>query len=78
MKENVMKKAIRYVVLVAIVVVSGYLLFNNTSGSDNNACQTESICGKCDKVNTCSLPAAKVYKKNKANVDTVAIELKHQ
>ena len=73
-----MKKAIRYVVLVAIVVVSGYLLFNNTSGSDNNACQAESICGKCDKVNTCSLPAAREYKKSDIKIDTTKIRVENQ
>jgi hypothetical protein len=77
MKGFVMKNAIRYVVLVVIVVISGYLIFNS-NGSDNNACQAESVCGKCSKVNSCSLPAAKEYKKGDFKNDTTKIRVENQ
>ena len=59
MNKHLTQKILRYFVLLIVVLISGYLVYRS---ENSNSCQQESICNKCSKVSTCSLPAAKDFK----------------
>lgn len=63
MKRAVVQNFVRILLLASIVVVSGYLIYR--ADGSKNVCPTETICSKCSKVNSCTLPAAKEYKESK-------------
>lgn len=62
MKSAVVRNLLRILLLLSVVIVSGYLIYR--ADNTKNTCPTETVCSKCSKVNSCSLPAAKEYKEN--------------
>jgi hypothetical protein len=59
MNNNRLIKALRIFILLAVMAISGYIMYQKSS---NTATKSPSPCSSCSKVTSCDLPDAKDFK----------------
>jgi hypothetical protein len=59
MNSSKISKIIRIFILLAIMAISGYIMYQKSS---NTAAKSPSPCSSCSKVSSCDLPDAKEFK----------------
>ena len=59
MNKNTLNKALRIFILLAVMAISGYIMYQKSS---NTAAKSPSPCSTCSKVSSCDLPDAKDFK----------------
>jgi hypothetical protein len=59
MNNNRLTKALRVFILLAVMAISGYIMYQK---SGNTAAKSPSPCSSCSKVSSCDLPHAKEFK----------------
>jgi hypothetical protein len=62
MTRKFVNKILRVAILVAVMAISGYLVYHRETGK---ATKVSPNCANCSKVGSCTLPQAKDFKDNK-------------